>query len=213
MERTESSRARPTAAAGASSVTSTRPMPSVAPGLLQVGEGRHRPVAGHLRPVAGSLSAEVERGHALLLTVGARREGGVGARYDEGVIVTEGRVGQIVHVRDLEGAPFRREADARPPDVARVFSATPREEEDPSTQHLVFEQASRGLPAQVGTGHRSPTGVHRSTQRDRERVEISSRRAPATSGDDGAESRERQRHPRVQAQPALHARHPRSRPA
>ena len=118
-------------------------------GLLQVRHGRHQAVGGLLGAVLRALAGEVERGHALLVAVGACREAGVRAADDQRVVVPEGGVGQVVRVEDLDHVPLERDAHAAAPDVAGVFARPPGEEEHVAAQHDVAEHAPRRLPPDV----------------------------------------------------------------
>ena len=126
--------ARPTAAAGDSSVTSTRPRPSTAPVCCRLVTRRHRAIGGLLRLVLRPFAVEVERGHALLLTVRPGRERRAVAADDERVVVAQRRVRHVVRVEDLEDVALGRDAYARAPYVARVFPRPAREEEDVATE-------------------------------------------------------------------------------
>ena len=168
--------------------------------LLAVRESGHGAVRELLRPVLRSLPGEIERSHALLLTVRAGRESGVGARHHERVIVAERRVREIVHVEDREDGPLRRDERAGAPDVARILAGSSCEKEHPSPRDDVGERAARRLPANVGDLDLAAP-AHGSAERVRQGLQIRSRRGAAARGDDGPQGAARQSRPGVQPQP------------
>ncbi len=92
--------------------------PLGAPGLLQIGDGRHGAVPEVGRLVLRAFAFELEHRDALLLTVGPRGKSGAHAAHDQLVIVAEGRSRQIMRFPDLDRAALGRHANARAPNIA-----------------------------------------------------------------------------------------------
>ncbi len=104
------------------------------------------------------------------MPVGTRRERGAWAENDELVVVSEGRVGEVVGIEDIDDAALGRDARAGAPDVARVFARASREKEYEAAEHGVRDCPLRRRPANVARG--AGRGAGGSIERAGQRVEI-----------------------------------------
>ena len=118
--------------------------PGGAAGPLQVRDGRHHAIGEGRRLVLSLLAAEAEDRHALLLSIGSRRERRVVVAHDELVIVADGGAREIVGPEDLDRAAVGGDAHAGAPNVARVLARAPSEEERPATGGEVRERSPDG---------------------------------------------------------------------
>ena len=144
-----------------------------APRLLQVRQVPHGAILPGGARGLRSLPREVERRHALFLSVGVGGEGRALTAHHQRVVVAQRRRGKIVRPGDGEQLPLRRHPHATAVEIARLRSAVAGdgsgEEEHAATEEDVADGSARRLPADA---RRVDAAGHIVTERERETRQI-----------------------------------------